>query len=728
MKSTAAKLSLILGFPAVLLLSADSITAQPDPPAAPVRAVVDDYFGQRIVDPYRWMEDMSSPELQTWMHAQADHAEEYLARLPARDTIYKELSRSDQQTTAVTDMRVVGDLRYFTRRAPNDKDDKIWVHDKHGKEWCVADPTSLSTAGKRHSIVSWEVSRTGKYLYYLITAGGSERTELRVTETATGRDVGEKVNDVLIYGGWMPDEQTIVYTRGRRIEDHGKSVFARAVFLHILGTDPAADRPIFGYMVDGRTDIPRLAFPFAHTDPGSKYLLIEVSDLVSPTSAYYAVSYSDIGLGKVPWREVAGPEDEIVRSWYLNCVGFHGDEAYLISTKNAPRHKLVRIDMKDPEHQPVEVPIRSGDAVLEALVTSPDGLYLQTAKAGVSDLSRLDYATRRVHKVKAPYAGSVWLNLGGNTPRTTAPGIFAYLSPWGRGISFARSEPGRATLRDLHYIPPSPLDALQLEATTLRVRSYDGVMVPLVLLHKRGIKLDGKNPTILWTYGAYGLSSAIPGPEEEYVPWFARGGVLALAGVRGGGEYGEDWHMGGFQATKPNSWKDLIACAEFLDTKKYSSPSHLAIMSWSAGGIVVSNALAERPELFAAAVIKFGIIDTLRYETTPNGVNNISEFGSVKTLEGFKSSLAMDGYAKIKKGVDYPAVLLMIGMNDPRVAPWMSAKLAARLQAATSSRNPVLLRIDYDAGHAMGVSRDQSDHQAADAFAFLLERLTQPSH
>lgn len=205
--------------------------------------------------------------------------------------------------------------------------------------------------------------------------------------------------------------------------------------------------------------------------------------------------------------------------------------------------------------------------------------------------------------------------------------------------------------------------------------------------------------------------------------WLERGGVFAVAGVRGGGEYGEEWHQAGFKKTKPNTWKDFIAAAEYLVREKYTSPKHLAAWGGSAGGILVGNALAERPDLFGAGWIMVGVNNVLRFETTANGSANIPEFGSFKTEEGFKGLLAMDAYHKIKDGVSYPAVILTHGSNDPRVDPWMSAKMAARLQAASTSGKPVLLRIDFDAGHGIGSSRMQNIEERADALAFLFEML-----
>jgi prolyl oligopeptidase len=263
-----------------------------------------------------------------------------------------------------------------------------------------------------------------------------------------------------------------------------------------------------------------------------------------------------------------------------------------------------------------------------------------------------------------------------------------------------------------------------IEFVSVKAKAADGTMIPMAILYKRGLKRDGTNPTLLDGYGAYGITNTEPFFNPSFLAWLERGGVVAFAGVRGGGEYGEEWHLAGKLGTKANTWRDFIVCAEYLIKEKYTSPGRLAGEGTSAGGILISNAVAERPDLFGAALIRVGVNNALRAEVTSNGVPNIPEFGSVKTEEGFKALLAMDGYSKVKDGQKYPAIMLTTGINDPRVEPWMSAKMAARLQAATASGKPVLLRVDYDAGHGIGSTKKQRDEELADSYAFLFQQLS----
>jgi prolyl oligopeptidase len=321
--------------------------------------------------------------------------------------------------------------------------------------------------------------------------------------------------------------------------------------------------------------------------------------------------------------------------------------------------------------------------------------------------------------LKLPYEGSAYIAF---TDQEHDGLLFDLLS-WTRSSANFEYNPKLSSAANTGLVPPIPVDMSSIEVSNVKVKSFDGTMIPMVILYKKGLKRDGSNPTLLNGYGAYGITNTEPFFYPQLLAWLERGGVFALAGVRGGGEYGEEWHLAGKGSTKPNTWKDFIAAAEFLVQEKYTSPSHLAGEGGSAGGILIGNAIATRPDLFAAAIDQVGVNNAIRAETTSNGVPNIPEFGSTKTEGGFKALLEMDAYNKVKPSTKYPAVMLTTGINDPRVEPWMSAKMAARLQAATSSGKPILLRVDYDAGHGIGSTRKQRNEELADVYAFLFEQL-----
>ena len=354
--------------------------------------------------------------------------------------------------------------------------------------------------------------------------------------------------------------------------------------------------------------------------------------------------------------------------------------------------------------------------VADALAVAADAVYV-----GITDR-----AARGV--VRVPHDepdAAVRLTVGDDEPsvgvvaaRADVAGVLLRTSSWIRHGRILRYDPGLPGFTDTGLVAPQnrPDD---LVAREVMVPSHDGVEVPLSLVYRRGLPLDGTAPTLLLGYGAYGSTTPMTFPTER-LAWLERGGVIAVAHVRGGGVFGKAWHHAGRKATKPNSWKDFIACAEHLVREGSTAPGRLCASGRSGGGILVGRAATERPDLFAAVHIGVGCTDMIRFETTANGPPNIPEFGTVTKAEEFRGLLAMSTLHHVRDGVRYPGILLTHGINDPRVAPWQSAKTAARFQAATAGPRPVLLRIDYHAGHGQGSTRRQAREELADVWAFFL--------
>lgn len=327
--------------------------------------------------------------------------------------------------------------------------------------------------------------------------------------------------------------------------------------------------------------------------------------------------------------------------------------------------------------------------------------------------------------IALPVDGAFVLNgdeggAGAADPRL--PGLLIDLQGWTRARQIYHVA-ADGSVRNTGLQPAGPYDAPDhLVATELQCKSHDGALVPMSVIHKKGLLLDGKQPTLLYGYASYGITEE-PFFSTGRLAWLDAGGVAAIANPRGTSVYGQDWYKAGFQTSKPNTWKDFIACAETLIANKYTEPSRLGILGGSAGGILVGRAMTERPELFAAVVPMVGALDMVRAEVTPNGIPNIPEFGTRANEAGFRALLEMSSYHQVKDGVNYPAVLLTHGVNDPRVEVWHSTKMAARLMAASTSGRPVLLRLDYDAGHGVGSTKAQQQAERADVYAFLLGQM-----
>lgn len=687
------------------------------PPKAPVREVTDTYFDKRVVDPYRWMEDLQSAETIEWMKSQNDYARRFFSRLPMKELFQKRLNELGNASANVSGLRRVGNRFFYFKLAPGENDNKLYIREGLSDiERLLVDPGKLSTEGKRYSLSDYSVSKDGKYVSYSIAAGGSEDGELRIVEVETGRDLGERIDRVRIgAGSWLPDNRSFVYNRLQKLGPNTPSTerFQKSrVYLHLLGTEAETDKPVFGYEVDSNLKVDPILLPYIYLLAGSRYAIATLESFGSANAVYYVAPIASLGQSKIPWQKAADLADEV------GSFNIHGDDLYFLTSKSTPHYKIVRTSAASPSFEKAQTVIPASVAVITRLETASDALYVQLLDGGISRLLRLDFKTGTSTQVRLPFDGAI----RGIYVDAREPGIIINMQSWTKSPAYYLYNPVRKEFTDTRLQPPSPVDFYSVESIQVKTKSHDGTTIPLTILYKRGLKRDGKNRTVLEGYGAYGFS-VNPIFNPVFIPWLEQGGVYAFPHIRGGGEYGEEWHLAGSKKNKPNSWKDFIACAEYLVREGYTSPPYLAGSGGSAGGIVVANAIIERPELFGAAFLNAGYVNVIRAETTSNGVANVPEFGSVKTEEGFMGLRAMDAYHNVKQGIAYPSVLLSHGINDSRVAPWMSAKMTARLQSATSSDKPILLRIDYDAGHGVGSTREQRNEEQADIYAFFFQQL-----
>jgi prolyl oligopeptidase len=478
-----------------------------------------------------------------------------------------------------------------------------------------------------------------------------------------------------------------------------------------LGTDPEKDSPVFGYGVVPSIDVDPSLIASVQTQPDSRYALGVLNGSVTPNSAYYIAPVGSIGKSDSTWRKITDFADGVT------SVAVHDDDLYLLTYQNAPRYKIVRTDARNPNVGSAETIVPPSEAVIQGMSPAQDALYVQLLDGGIGRVLRVPYGPDpRVEEVALPIKGAVFVAAD---PRV--PGALLYQTSWTQAFKIYAYDPETKRTIDTKLQPVGPYDnPTNIESVEVQVRSYDGTLVPLSIIYPKGLKFDGTSPTLLEGYGGYGFAFS-PFFESTQLAWYEKGGAYAVCHARGGGEYGEEWHLAGKGLSKPNTWRDFIACAQYLIDKKYTSTARLAGEGVSAGGILIGRAITSQPNLFGAAIDKVGVSDTLRFELTQNGETNIPELGSVKDEAGFKALYAMSAYHHIEDGTAYPAVLLETGMNDPRVDPWQMAKMTARLQAATMSGKPVLLRVDYAGGHGtMEATRAQADEQLADEWSFLL--------
>jgi prolyl oligopeptidase len=467
---------------------------------------------------------------------------------------------------------------------------------------------------------------------------------------------------------------------------------------------------VFGRGVSPAVDVPEGQGTYVVVSPDSAWALaIANHNMDENPSTVYVAPLAKATDGRTAWKKLADAADGVTQ--------FHlrGDTVYLLSQKDAPRFRVLAVPLAQADLKKASVLVPEGKGVLTDVALARDGLYLREREGAVSHLRRVSFDGRQAHPVPTPFEGNV---LDAVTDPHEDGALFG-VRGWLQSTHLLAYDPQRDTSEETGLNPPSSVDTSQFEAEEVFATSFDGTRVPLSILHRKGLALDGTHPAILDGYGSYGISLE-PRFRPTDVAWLERGGIIATAHIRGGGEYGEAWHMGGFQRTKNNTVRDFIACGQYLVDQHYTRPALLAGIGGSAGGITVGGALTQRPDLFGVILDLVGISDTLRSETEPNGPPNISEFGTVKTKDGFHGLYGMSSYVHVRDGVQYPAVLFSTGANDPRVAPWQMAKMAARVQAATTSDKPVLLRVDYDAGHGIGSSTSQREALLADLWTFAL--------
>jgi prolyl oligopeptidase len=689
------------------------------PPPAPVRPVVDDYYGTKVIDPYRYMENLKDPEVQAWMKAQNDFTRAVLARIPGREQLLRRIEQLDQSAPyKVSDVqRYQGERFYYQKMLASEEVSKLYERvGLSGNEKLLVDPGKFVTApGTHYSLDYYVPSYDGHYVAYGASPGGSEDAVIHILDVSTGRDTGETI-DRSWYGGisWLPDNRSFFHVRFQKLGQGAGPAERRLksrVYLHRVGTDPESDSAIFGYGVNPEIDLDPADASFVVTDPRTTFVLAGVNRGFRNELTIYTAPVASMGKPAPPWRKLCGPEEAV--------TGFdwRGDELYLITHKNAPRFKVIRTSFSHPNLASAAVVIPAGKAVITNITAAPDALYVQELDGGIGRLLRAPYGGGSPELVPLPVEGT--LGLFGGDPRL--PGLLLALTSWTKAYRIYRYDPATRQITNTGLQPPGPFDnPADVEAAEVEARSYDGTMVPLSIISRKGLKLDGSHPALLSGYGAYGITM----PQyfdPRSLAWLERGGVLAVAHVRGGGEYGEEWHQGGMKQNKPNTWRDFIACAEYLIQHGYTSPEKLAGEGGSAGGILIGRAFTARPDLFAAALDDVGLSDMIRDMFSPDGPLNVPEYGGLDTREGFENLYEISAYYHVKSGTHYPAVMLTTGINDPRVVSWEPSKMAARLEAASAGGRPVLLRVDYQGGHGgWGATRTQMDVLRADQWSFLL--------
>ena len=732
---TVTRLSLLVFV--LLRVSGLAQTVLPNPPDTPKRPVTDEYHGIKITDDYRWLENWDDPAVKQWSAGENQRTREYLDHLPSRPAIKEQLKKLIAASSAShNDLQFRAGMLFAERYQPPEQQ-PVLVRMRSANDPASAkvifDPNAASAKGSV-SVDFYVPSFGGKYVAVAMSENGSEDSAAHIFEVATGKELSDivpRVNFATAGGSiaWKADGSGFYYTRypqgsERPAEDAN---FYQQVYFHKLGTDPKQDAYVIG------KDFPRIAEIQLRTSEDGRWLLASVANGDGGQFAHYVMDLEG------HWAQITGFEDDIVSVKFGTGDRGASNALYLLSRKNAPRGRilrlpLTRLDLKatpfDLGQAKVVVPETTGGpdeadrASIEDFIPTAGRLYVVDILGGPSRVRVFDDKGQAFPAPSLPAVSAVY----GGVPVGGGDVLFyitTYVDPpaWYQ----LDASTGKATRTALFETSPAKFD--DAEVVREFATSKDGTRIPLHIIRRKGTRLDGSNPVLLAGYGGFGISTkpSFQGNAQRLGVnarmWLDQGGVYAEANIRGGSEYGEEWHRAGNLTHKQNVFDDFLACGQYLVDQKYTSPQHLAILGGSNGGLLMGAALTQRPDLFGAVVSFVGIYDMLRVELDPNGEFNVTEYGTVKNPEQFKALYAYSPYHRVKQGTAYPAILMLTGENDHRVNPMESRKMIARLQAATSSGRPILLRTTSSAGHGFGTAVDEQIEEGADVFSFLFDQL-----
>ena len=701
------RLALVL---ALLLLAGWFSKTFAQAPATVRQPATNEYHGVKVIDDYQWLEDAKAPAVQAWTAAQNQFTRTALDRLPVRAALEETLEEIYEEASAhyFALSHRAGLVFALKSKPPAQQPVLVYLKSIHkaASEKTIVDPNKLNTNGT--TAIDWFVaSPDGKLVAVSLSQNGSEDGTLHFFETAGGKELKDRIPHVQYPTGggsavWNANSSGVYYTRypaqGERPASDAN--FFQQVWFHKLGTPVVRDL----YQV-GR-EFPRIAETHLTASDDGRFLLATVANGDGGDFAHYLRGPTGI------WKALTKFEDGIKSAAFGK-----GDMLYLLSRHEAPRGKILRLPLTAPALSNATELVKESDVVIENFVPTENGLYVEDLVGGPSQVRYFNRAGALQALVPIQKVSSV--------PQMLCPDGDELLF---RNVSYTGSSgwytwtPDTNRVSKTALIGTSPVDFADVEVVREFATSKDGTKIPLNILRKKGTKLDGKNPTLLYAYGGYGISMT-PNFNATRRLWFDAGGIYVIANLRGGGEFGEAWHQAGNLTRKQNVFDDFIACAEYLTKAGYTNPKKLAIQGGSNGGLLMGALLTQRPELVGAVVAQVGIYDMLRAEREPNGAFNVTEYGTVKDQAQFEALHAYSPFHRVKDGTAYPAVLLMTGENDGRVNPYNSKKMTARLQAATTSGRPVLLRTTASAGHGVGSSLRERIAGEADALSFLFDQL-----
>jgi prolyl oligopeptidase len=690
----------------------------PAPPEARVATVIDDYHGQRIADPYRWLEDATAAETRQFVAEQNAYTRSVLEGIPGRDGLRQRIAQL-LTIGRVASPRIGGNRYFYERRDGRQNQAVVYVREgRKGKERPLIDVNDLAPDGTI-ALDWWYPSEDGRYVAFGTSPNGSELSTLQVIDAGTGTLLAEKIERTRAASiAWLPDSSGFYYTRYPRPGDvpAGEEMYNRRVFLHQLSSDDQAsgthDQLIFPS--DGETMTPQ-QWPNVSISNDGRWLLVDVSEGWTKTELY---------LKDLSSRDPAAPESKFQRITTGGNFLYHGEvldgQLYITSNEDAPRFRVFKAACAAPQRSNWKEIIPESDSVIEGrAVIIGKKLFVHFIRNASSQLSLFDLDGKPVADVAMPALGSIF-DLGGNW--NSDSGFFGFVSYAVPPTVFEVSLKGQTT--EWARVE-SGIDAQRYQVEQLWFNSKDGTRVPMFVVSKKGLVKNGRTPTLLSGYGGFNVGRTPFFNRNVMLLLLEQGGVYVDVQLRGGNEFGEDWHRNGMLDKKQNVFDDFIAAAEHLIAKKYTDAEHLAIQGGSNGGLLMGAALTQRPDLFRAVVCQVPLLDMLRYQNFQIAKLWVPEYGSSDDPQQFEYLHAYSPYHHVEAGTLYPGVLFMTAESDTRVDPMHAVKMAALLQAeaANGAERPILLRVDSKAGHGVGKPIAKLVDDAVDVWSFLFWQL-----
>lgn len=674
------------------------------PPPTDVRPVHDTYHGVDMVDNYRWLEGdngTSTPEVLSWTEQQNDYTRGVLDSIPGRDKLESRL-RELMEMASIGTPQMAGARYFYSKREADQNQPVLYVRTGYnGQDRTILDVNTFDDRGLI-SLDWYSPSDDGRYLAFGISRSGDENSTLHVIDVNTGEWMADEIPNKVSGVDWLPDSTGFFYSQ---LEDP-KDAYSRQIRFHKLGRHHRADPVLF-------KQFSTTWGPFAYTDREAKWMILGYWTGTRSNDLYVIDLQKWFKTGEFDKRTII----EGAEATFSGPVV--GDTLYMETPYESPNGRVIAVDLRNPskENWKTVVPERK-DATLTGVQLAQDMLIGNYLKNASTSIEKFDLAGKPLGSVELPGIGS-----GGLSTEEDRTEAFLSFSSFNVPPSIYRVDLARGT-RELWERPEVPVDPDLAEVKQVWYTSKDGTKVSMFLVHKKGLELDGERPTLLYGYGGFNIPMT-PSFSATLFPWLEAGGVYAVANLRGGGEYGDEWHRDGMLERKQNVFDDFIGAAEYLISSGVTSPEHLAIRGGSNGGLLTGTVAVQRPDLFSAAIVGVPLLDMLRYEKFLMARFWVPEYGSAENAEQFEFIRKYSPYQNIKKGVKYPAMLVTAGENDSRVHPLHARKYAAAIQAATASdpdAEPVMLWVDMDAGHGQGKPLSLRVRETADQYAFIMQQ------